>query len=119
MHWRLPGRSLTVGQRTLLMGIVNVTPDSFSDGGLYLEKGAAVDLGKRLEADGADIIDIGGESTRLSLKGSLNRSAFRFRSTRTARRPHGGRPMPGPQSSTISAVCVSMRKWSTLLPRGS
>ena len=49
---------------TRLMGIVNVTPDSFSDGGRWLDPGAAVDHGLRLEAEGADILDIGGESTR-------------------------------------------------------
>jgi dihydropteroate synthase len=47
-----------------IMGIVNVTPDSFSDGGLFLEAGAAIDHGRRLVAEGADILDIGGESTR-------------------------------------------------------
>ena len=47
-----------------LMGIVNVTPDSFSDGGLYLETDAAVEHGARLVAEGADIVDVGGESTR-------------------------------------------------------
>jgi len=47
-----------------LMGIVNVTPDSFSDGGLYLDAGAAISHGRRLLAEGADIVDIGGESTR-------------------------------------------------------
>jgi len=49
---------------TLLMGVVNVTPDSFSDGGKFLETAAAVDLGLKLVGEGADIIDIGGESTR-------------------------------------------------------
>src|SRR5271155_5273199 len=47
-----------------LMGIVNVTPDSFSDGGLYLETDAAVEHGLSLVAEGADIVDVGGESTR-------------------------------------------------------
>ena len=51
-------------QRTLLMGIVNVTPDSFSDGGLYAESKAAIAHGHALLAEGADILDIGGESTR-------------------------------------------------------
>lgn len=54
----------TVKQRPLLMGIVNVTPDSFSDGGLFVNADAAVDRSLKLEKDGADIIDIGGESTR-------------------------------------------------------
>src|SRR5579884_3062164 len=61
---RLPARALALGERTLLMGVVNVTPDSFSDGGLYLETGAAVEHALALEREGADILDIGGESTR-------------------------------------------------------
>ena len=48
----------------VVMGVVNVTPDSFSDGGLYLEADDAVAHGERLAADGADILDVGGESTR-------------------------------------------------------
>src|SRR5438477_8987968 len=47
-----------------VMGIVNVTPDSFSDGGVYLDASAAVAHGRELEAEGAAILDIGGESTR-------------------------------------------------------
>lgn len=53
-----------LGQRTWLMGVINVTPDSFSDGGLYFDKDKAVERGLELAAEGADIIDIGGESTR-------------------------------------------------------
>jgi dihydropteroate synthase len=60
----LPERSLALGERTLVMGILNVTPDSFSDGGLYLDVEAAVAQATALEAAGADIIDVGGESTR-------------------------------------------------------
>ena len=51
-------------QRPLLMGVVNVTPDSFSDGGLFLDRDAAIAHGRRLHAEGADIVDVGGESTR-------------------------------------------------------
>ncbi len=58
------GRRFLLGPRTWLMGVVNVTPDSFSDGGLYLDPGRAVDRGLELAAEGADILDIGGESTR-------------------------------------------------------
>ncbi len=46
------------------MGIVNVTPDSFSDGGLFLDPEAAIEHGRRLVSEGADILDVGGESTR-------------------------------------------------------
>jgi dihydropteroate synthase len=54
----------TMQNRTLVMGILNVTPDSFSDGGLHADAGAAVEHGMRMVADGADIIDVGGESSR-------------------------------------------------------
>jgi dihydropteroate synthase len=60
----LPERSLALGERTLVMGILNVTPDSFSDGGLYLKPEGAVARAIAMEAAGAHIIDIGGESTR-------------------------------------------------------
>jgi dihydropteroate synthase len=62
--WRLRTRTLSLGRRPLVMGIVNVTPDSFSDGGQFFDPGAAVDHALQLAADGADILDIGGESTR-------------------------------------------------------
>jgi dihydropteroate synthase len=57
-------RVLTLGKRTLLMGVLNVTPDSFSDGGLFFDKEKAIAHGLRMVEEGADIIDIGGESTR-------------------------------------------------------
>jgi dihydropteroate synthase len=63
-HWNLGARSLELGKRTLIMGIVNVTPDSFSDGGQFLDRDKALEHAERLLAEGADIIDIGGESTR-------------------------------------------------------
>jgi dihydropteroate synthase len=63
-HWRLGTRTLELGKRTLIMGVVNVTPDSFSDGGLFLDPDSAVEQAGRLLAEGADIIDVGGESTR-------------------------------------------------------
>lgn len=62
--WNLGGRSLELGKRTLVMGIVNVTPDSFSDGGKHMTPDAAVAHALKLLDEGADIIDIGGESTR-------------------------------------------------------
>ncbi|MGH2794478.1 MAG: dihydropteroate synthase [Actinomycetota bacterium] len=58
------GRILALSQRVHVMGIVNVTPDSFSDGGRYLDERAAIDHGMRLADEGADILDVGGESTR-------------------------------------------------------
>lgn len=58
------GGSLALGERTLVMGVVNVTPDSFSDGGLLFDATAAIAAGVRMVDDGADMIDVGGESTR-------------------------------------------------------
>ena len=66
---RLPSRTLVLGERTLLMGVLNVTPDSFSDGGLYLDAEEAVARALAMERAGADILDIGGESTRPGSKG--------------------------------------------------
>ncbi len=62
--WNLGKRRLALGDRTLVMGVVNVTPDSFSDGGLFADRSDAIQHGIRLIAEGADILDIGGESTR-------------------------------------------------------
>jgi dihydropteroate synthase len=62
--WRLKTRTLELPRRPLLMGILNVTPDSFSDGGLYRDVEDACDRARQLVEDGADIIDVGGESTR-------------------------------------------------------
>jgi dihydropteroate synthase len=62
--WQLPARALPLGERTLVMGVLNVTPDSFSDGGLFLNADAAVAHAVAMERAGADIIDVGGESTR-------------------------------------------------------
>lgn len=70
MHFRTSYRlewgrhTLELGRRTCVMGVVNVTPDSFSDGGRFLNPAAAVAQGLRLAVEGADIIDVGGESTR-------------------------------------------------------
>ena len=58
------GRTLVLGDRTLVMGVINVTPDSFSDGGALLDPQAAIDAGLKMVADGADLLDVGGESTR-------------------------------------------------------
>jgi dihydropteroate synthase len=62
--WRCRDRELSLGERTLVMGIVNVTPDSFSDGGMFDDVEAAVKHGLQLLEEGADVLDVGGESTR-------------------------------------------------------
>ena len=63
-RWQLRSRALDLGPRTLIMGVVNVTPDSFSDGGKFFEPQRAVEHALQLLDEGADILDIGGESTR-------------------------------------------------------
>ncbi len=62
--WRLRSRTLELGRRTLVMGVVNVTPDSFSDGGFFLDPEAAIVHALQLLEEGADILDLGAESTR-------------------------------------------------------
>lgn len=63
-EWKLARRSLAYGARTLVMGVLNVTPDSFSDGGRFFSLDRALAQAEQMIAEGADIIDIGGESTR-------------------------------------------------------
>jgi dihydropteroate synthase len=62
--WQCRDRRFDLGRRPLVMGIVNVTPDSFSDGGNFDDPSAAIDHGLKLAAEGADLLDVGGESTR-------------------------------------------------------
>jgi len=61
---QLPARALRLGERTLVMGILNVTPDSFSEQGTYFDRRGAIARGLEIEGEGADVVDIGGESTR-------------------------------------------------------
>jgi dihydropteroate synthase len=62
--WVLPHTRIELGRRTIVMGILNVTPDSFSDGGQFIDSAKAVERALELEAGGADILDLGGESSR-------------------------------------------------------
>ena len=62
--WRCRDRALDLSVRTAVMGIVNVTPDSFSDGGRWLDPAAAIARCRELAAEGADLLDLGAESTR-------------------------------------------------------
>ncbi|PWT88686.1 MAG: dihydropteroate synthase, partial [Proteobacteria bacterium] len=66
---KLPSRTLVLGERTLIMGVLNVTPDSFSDGGRFFDFQRALDRALAIEGAGADVLDIGGESTRPGSKG--------------------------------------------------
>ena len=62
--WQIAGRAVDLSQRALIMGVLNVTPDSFSDGGEFFTPEKAIEQGGRMAAEGAEIIDVGGESTR-------------------------------------------------------
>jgi dihydropteroate synthase len=73
-QWNLGRRALELGKRTLIMGIVNVTPDSFSDGGQFLDCQRAIEHAERLLEEGADILDIGGESTRPGARVEVDRT---------------------------------------------
>ena len=75
--WQLRTRSLALGARTLVMGVLNVTPDSFSDAGLYHDVADAVAHGLRMLDEGADILDVGGESTRPGLTDGLSAETSR------------------------------------------
>jgi dihydropteroate synthase len=80
-YWKLRGSEMQLGERTLIMGVLNLTPDSFSDGGLFNDPDRAYARALELEEQGADIIDIGAESTR---PGS-----------------HRGMAAPGPRAQTV------------------
>jgi dihydropteroate synthase len=67
---KLRSQTLVLGERTLVMGVLNVTPDSFSDGGEFLDTERAIEHAFAMERDGADLLDIGGESTRPSSRGT-------------------------------------------------
>jgi dihydropteroate synthase len=62
--WRIKDRTLPIGERTLVMGVLNVTPDSFSDGGRFFSFDQALEHATQMISEGADFIDVGGESTR-------------------------------------------------------
>ncbi len=86
-QWNLGTRSLELGKRTLIMGVVNVTPDSFSDGGQFFDPEKAIAHGERLLSEGADILDIGGESTRPGARveaGSAKPEAAKAETKRTS-----------------------------------
>src|SRR5665648_1061141 len=118
MHHPAPlPSSLTALDRTLVMGVVNVTPDSFSDGGRWFDTGAAVAHGLELLAQGADILDVGGESTRpgallvpvdeerrrvLPVVAELV-AAGAVVSVDTMR--------PGVAAAAVSALCAAARAW--------
>src|ERR1041384_4124222 len=67
--WRIAGQTVDLSARAMIMGVLNVTPDSFSDGGEFFATDKAIEQGQRMAAEGAQIIDVGGESTRPGAEG--------------------------------------------------
>src|SRR5688572_522594 len=70
--WHIRDHQLPIGERTLIMGVLNITPDSFSDGGKFLSPNKALEHAHQLIDEGADIIDVGGESTRPGSEGPVS-----------------------------------------------
>jgi len=91
-QWSLGKRSLELGKRTLIMGIVNVTPDSFSDGGRYLDPGKAAAHAVQLLEEGADVLDIGGESTRPGASIAVASSSAENRNQEAKQKPDARTP---------------------------
>src|SRR5689334_21651376 len=97
-QWTLASRVLELGKRTLVMGVVNVTPDSFSDGGKFADPENAVTHALKLLEEGADILDVGGESTRPGAKvagdGSASASAATLAHLPVSEQEELGRVVP-------------------------
>jgi dihydropteroate synthase len=91
-QWSLGKRALELGKRTLIMGVVNVTPDSFFDGGRYLDPGEAAAQGFQLLEEGADIIDVGGESTRPGASVAVPSPSAEHRNQETKPKQEGRTP---------------------------
>jgi dihydropteroate synthase len=91
-QWSLGKRALELGKRTFIMGVVNVTPDSFFDGGRYLDSGKAAAHGLQLLEEGADIIDVGGESTRPGVSVALTSPSAENRNPEAKQKPEARTP---------------------------
>jgi dihydropteroate synthase len=96
--WKIGGDVLDLSQRAMIMGVLNVTPDSFSDGGKFLSVGKAVERGAEIAAEGAHIVDVGGESTRpgaepVSVEEELRRVIPVIEGLREKIKPIVGRPL--------------------------
>jgi dihydropteroate synthase len=110
-QWNVGTRTLGLGKRTLIMGIVNVTPDSFSDGGLYLESEKAVEHAERLLEEGADILDLGGESTRPGARVDANHNRSRNEPPANPLQPPANDPVTAEQElSRIIPVITELKK---------
>ena len=102
-QWDLGSRALELGKRTRIMGVVNVTPDSFSDGGAFFDRERAVEHALKLVSDGADIIDIGGESTRPGARVQAPFSA-------------SSRATPGPTASQTAGAVSEKDELARVVP---
>jgi dihydropteroate synthase len=101
VYWKLKNREIKLGDRTVILGVLNVTPDSFSDGGKYLDPDRAFARALQLEEQGADIIDIGAESTKPGSK-RLSATEEMQRLTPVLKRLPS-RTWPRPRRSTMPA----------------
>jgi dihydropteroate synthase len=101
-HWKLRSRSFELGSRTLIMGVVNVTPDSFSDGGSFLAPEAALDHALKLLDQGADILDLGAESTRPGTRVSGTARSGTAGHAPSVR--HRAEPEPAPRQASVSTT---------------
>lgn len=112
---QLPGHTLELGSRTLVMGILNVTPDSFSDGGRFLAAPAAVERAWEIAEEGADILDIGGESTRPGSTGIPVEAELR-RVTPVLDALAGKYPLPiSIDTSKAEVACAALRRGASLI----
>ena len=130
--WRCRERVFGLGAQTLVMGIVNVTPDSFSDGGMFEDADAAVRHGLRLLEEGADLLDVGGESTRpgsepvgseeeasrvVPVLEGLRREAPEAILSVVTRTPPVGMSAPSDDVSTVTSAAEPMSGvWPPMLP---
>jgi hypothetical protein len=131
--WRLPRSTLPAG-RTLIMGVVNVTPDSFSDGGQFFAADAAIAQGLRLAEEGADLLDVGGESTNPFGAEPVSAEEERRRVEPVVRAlvQSAGVPVSidttkaevaeaaldaGAETSTTCRACLATRSWARWWPR--
>jgi dihydropteroate synthase len=105
--WKLESRSLQLGKRTLVMGVVNVTPDSFSDGGQHFDRDKATEYALQMLQEGAAIVDVGGESTRPGAKVAVAAAG----GTRVPGKVH-----PHPKATTTRSVVTEKEEMDRVLP---
>lgn len=105
--WRVGSRELELGSRSILVGVLNVTPDSFFDGGRYLSSNAAISRGEELIKEGADIVEVGGESTRPGSDGvSANEQKRRILPVITALAAQGALVAVDTRNSDVAAAAL-------------